>query len=393
MIDYRSDNTGRAAPEILEALVRANRDTALGYGADEWTAALQRRYSELFETAVRVFPVATGTAANALSLAALGPSWGIVYCSEAAHINTSEANAAGFFGGGIKLVPVVGEHGRIAANRLADALSGIGPGQLHRGQPSAVNLTQASDLGTVYAIAEIRAVAEVAKARGLRIHMDGARFANAVARLGCSPAEATWRAGIDIMSFGATKNGGALCDAIVVFAPELADGLAVQLRRAGQVWSKMRFASAQLLAYVENGLWLEMARASNAIAARIAAGLSAIPGVRLLAPVEANEIFLELPSAVMDATRSRRHPILSPQPDLGALCLPVRCERGRGRRAARGFAPASAGGHCGARRGIAATRPPATAGLRPAACRAPACRRRAGFPPRRVRPCRVCGCG
>ena len=301
MIDYRSDNTGRAAPEILEALMRANHDTALGYGADEWTAVLQRRFSELFETAVRVFPVATGTAANALSLAAASPSWGIVYCSEAAHINTSEANAAGFFGGGLKLAPVAGEYGRISPERLADTLAAVAPGQLHRGQPAAVNLTQASDLGTVYSLAEIRAVAEAAKSRGLRLHMDGARFANALARLGCSPAEASWRCGIDIMSFGATKNGGALCDAIVVFAPELADGLAVQLRRAGQVWSKMRFASAQLLAYVENGLWLDMARASNAIAARIAAGLAGIPGVRLLAPVEVNEIFLELPGAVMDA--------------------------------------------------------------------------------------------
>ena len=301
MIDYRSDNTGRAAPEILEALIRANHDTALGYGADEWTATLQRRFSELFETAVRVFPVATGTAANALSLAAASPSWGIVYCSEAAHINTSEANAAGFFGGGLKLAPVAGEYGRISPERLADTLAAVAPGQLHRGQPAAVNLTQASDLGTVYSLAEIRAVAEAAQSRGLRLHMDGARFANALARLGCSPAEASWRCGIDIMSFGATKNGGALCDAIVVFAPELADGLAVQLRRAGQVWSKMRFASAQLLAYVENGLWLDMARASNAIAARIAAGLAGIPGVRLLAPVEVNEIFLELPGAVMDA--------------------------------------------------------------------------------------------
>jgi len=301
MIDYRSDNTGRAAPEILEALIRANHDTALGYGADEWAATLQRRFSELFETAVRVFPVATGTAANALSLAAASPSWGIVYCSEVAHINTSEANAAGFFGGGLKLAPVAGEYGRISPERLADTLAAVAPGQLHRGQPAAVNLTQASDLGTVYSLAEIRAVAEAAKSRGLRLHMDGARFANALARLGCSPAEASWRCGIDIMSFGATKNGGALCDAIVVFAPELADGLAVQLRRAGQVWSKMRFASAQLLAYVENGLWLDMARASNAIAARIAAGLAGIPGVRLLAPVEVNEIFLELQGAVMDA--------------------------------------------------------------------------------------------
>jgi threonine aldolase len=301
MIDFRSDNTGRAAPEILEALVAANRGTALGYGADDWTATLQRRFSDLFETGVRVFPVATGTAANALALAALGPSWGLVYCSGAAHINTSEANAAGFFGGGLKLVPVAGEHGKIGAADLEATLALSGGGQIHRGQPSAVSLTQASDLGAVYSLGEIGAIAEIAKARRLRLHMDGARFANAVARLGGDPADLTWRAGIDIMSFGATKNGGALCDAIVVFAPELADGLAVQLRRAGQVWSKMRFASAQLLAYVEDELWLRMARASNAAAQRIAAGLCAIPEIRLAAPVEANEIFLELPEAVMDA--------------------------------------------------------------------------------------------
>jgi threonine aldolase len=301
MIDYRSDNTGRAAPQILEALVRANHDTALGYGADEWTATLQKRFSELFETPVRVFPVATGTAANALALAALGPSWGIVYCSEIAHINTAEANATGFFGGGTKLTAIDGDHGKISADLLAESLAGISPAHLHRGQPIAVSLTQATDLGGVYTLDEIRAVAGVAKRRGLKLHMDGARFANAVARLGCSPADPTWRSGIDIMSFGATKNGGALCDAIVVFSPEIADGLAVQLRRAGQVWSKMRFASAQLIAYVENGLWLEMARASNGIAARIAAGLCNIPGARLLAPIEANEIFLELSSTAMDA--------------------------------------------------------------------------------------------
>ena len=301
MIDYSSDNTGRAAPEILEALIRANHGTALGYGADDYTATLQRRFSELFETAVRVFPVATGTAANALALASLGPSWGNVYCSEIAHINTAEANATGFFGGGLKLVSVGGNHGKIAADPLAETLAGISPGQIHRGQPAAVSLTQATDLGAVYSLDEIRAVAEMAKARSLKLHMDGARFANALARLGCSPAEPTWRSGIDIMSFGATKNGGALCDAIVVFAPEIADVVAVQLRRAGQVWSKMRFASAQLIAYVENGLWLNMARASNAIAARIAAGLRELPGARLLAPVEANEIFLELPSTTMDA--------------------------------------------------------------------------------------------
>ena len=163
MIDFRSDNTGRAAPEILDALIRANRGTALGYGGDDWTAALQQRFCELFETAVRVFPVATGTAANALALASLGPSWGIVYCSEVAHINTAEANAAGFFGGGVKLATVGGEHGRIEADRLAEALAGIAPGQIHRGQPSAASLTQATDLGSVYTLDQIRAVAEVAR--------------------------------------------------------------------------------------------------------------------------------------------------------------------------------------------------------------------------------------
>ena len=301
MIDYRSDNAGRAAPEILEAMLRANSGTALGYGGDEWTARLQDRFSELFETPVRVFPVATGTAANALSLAAIGPSWGVVYCSEAAHINTSEANAAGFFGGGLKLAPVAGSHGRIDPAALRETLAAIQPGQLHRGQPSGVNITQASDLGAVYRLDDIRAIADSAKAHGLRVHMDGARFANALARLGCSPAEMSWRAGVDILSFGSTKNGGALCDAIVVFAPELADPLAAHLRRAGQVWSKMRFASAQLMAYVEDGLWLRLAQASNAAAARIAAGIERLPGLRLVAPVEANEIFLELSSEVMDA--------------------------------------------------------------------------------------------
>jgi threonine aldolase len=301
MIDYRSDNTGRAAPEILEAMLRANTGTALGYGGDEWTARLQDRFSELFETSVRVFPVATGTAANALSLAAIGPGWGNIYCSEAAHINTSEANAAGFLGGGLKLVPVAGTHGRIDPAALREMLAGLDPAALHRGKPSGVNITQASDLGAVYSIDDVSAITEAAKAHGLKVHMDGARFANAVARLGISPAEMSWRAGVDIMSFGATKNGGALCDAIVVFNPELAEPVGWNLRRAGQVWSKMRFASAQLMAYIEDGLWLRLAQASNAAASRIAAGIEGLPGLRLIAPVEANEIFLELPGPVMDA--------------------------------------------------------------------------------------------
>ncbi len=301
MIDFRSDNTGRAAPEILDAILRSNTGTALGYGGDEWTARLQDRFGELFETSVRVFPVATGTAANGLSLAAIGPGWGNIYCSEAAHINTSEANASGFLGGGLKLVPVTGTYGRIDPAALRETLAALDPAALHRGKPSGVNITQASDLGAVYSIDDVRAITEAARAHRLKVHMDGARFANAVARLGVTPAEMSWRSGVDIMSFGATKNGGALCDAIVVFNPELAEPLAWNLRRAGQVWSKMRFASAQLMAYIEDGLWLRLAQASNAAASRIAAGIEVLPGLRLIAPVQANEIFLELPGPVMDA--------------------------------------------------------------------------------------------
>jgi threonine aldolase len=199
-------------------------------------------------------------------------------------------------------VPVAGTNGRIDPPALREMLAALAldPAALHRGKPSGVNITQASDLGAVYRLDDIRAITEAAKTYGLKVHMDGARFANAVARLGASPAEMSWRAGVDIMSFGATKNGGALCDAIVVFNPELAEPLAWNVRRVGQVWSKMRFASAQLMAYVEDGLWLRLARASNEAAARIAAGIEGLPGLRLIAPVEANEIFLELPGPVMD---------------------------------------------------------------------------------------------
>jgi threonine aldolase len=301
IIDFRSDNTGAAAPQIIEAIAAANAGTAAGYGTDEWTARLQERFADLFETKVRVFPVATGTAANALALASICPPFGAVYCSPIAHIETSEGNATGFFGSGTKLVHVGGPHGKVDASALQEALAGAGVGLTHKSQPAAVNLTQATDLGAVYRPEEIRGVTEVARAHGLRVHMDGARFANAVARLGCSPAEATWKAGIDILSFGMTKNGGVMADAIVVFSADVAQQLAFHLRRAGQVWSKMRFASAQLIRYVEDGLWLDLAARSNAAAARIGKALDAEADLRLLAPVEANEIFVEMAPAAMDA--------------------------------------------------------------------------------------------
>jgi threonine aldolase len=248
---------------------------------------------------VRVFPVATGTAANAVALAASCTPFGAVYCSADAHINTSECNATSFFGGGTKLVAVAGQHGKIEPDNLERAIASAGKGLAHKSQPAAVNLVQATDLGAVYTLDEIRAISEVARAHALKVHMDGARFANALATLGCTPAEASWRAGVDVLSFGVTKNGGLLTDAIVVFSPDTAASIGFHLRRAGLVWSKMRFASAQIIAYVEDDLWLRLASRANAAAASIAAQVGSIDGVKLLAPVEANELFIDMsPEAI-----------------------------------------------------------------------------------------------
>ncbi len=293
LVDFRSDNCGRAAPELIDALVRANNDTALGYGGDALTASLQKRFAELFETPVRVFPVPTGTAANALALAASATPFGAVYCSPEAHIQTSECNATGFFGSGTKLVPIAGIHGKVSPEALEGAIAVAGKGLAHKSQPAAVNLVQATDLGAVYGIDEIAAISQVAHAHGLKVHMDGARLANAMVRLGCTPAQATWRSGVDVLSFGVTKNGGLLTDAIVVFTPGVAEDLGFHLRRAGLVWSKMRFASAQIMAYVADDLWLRLARQANDAASEIAAQLESLPGVTMAAPVQANELFVD----------------------------------------------------------------------------------------------------
>ena len=299
IVDFRSDNCGRAAPELIEALTAANIGSALGYGGDALTAALQTRLAEVFEAPVRVFPVPTGTAANAVALAASSTPFGAVYCSPEAHINTSECNATGFFGGGTKLVPIAGLHGKVSAAALQSAIATAGGGLAHKSQPAAVNLVQATDLGAVYSVDEVAAVSQVARAHGLKVHMDGARFANALARLGCTPAQATWRAGVDVLSLGVTKNGGLLADAIVVFTPDAAANIGFHLRRAGLVWSKMRFASAQIIAYVADDLWLRLARQANDAATRFAAQIEPIAGVTITAPVQANELFVDMAPAVL----------------------------------------------------------------------------------------------
>jgi len=299
-MNFRSDNEAPVAPEIMEALARANSGADHSYGADAATARLQGQFSDLFETEVAVFPVITGTAANALSLAQSAPPYGVVYCHRESHIHTDECNAPEFYTGGAKLHALDGAHGRIDLAALKDALAATGFHGDHEPEPAAISLTQATEAGAVYAIDDIAALAELAHGRGLRVHMDGARIANAVARLGCAPADMTWRAGIDILSFGATKNGAMAAEAVVVFRRDLVDGLARRRMRGGHLLSKMRFVSAQLEAYIADGLWLALAARANRAASRLADGVSAIAGATLLHPVEGNELFVQLPAGAID---------------------------------------------------------------------------------------------
>jgi threonine aldolase len=312
-IDFRSDNVGAVAPELLGAIAAANGGAASSYGEDGLTVLVQQRYSALFEREVFVFAVPTGTAANATCLSACTPPWGAIFCHTSAHAHTSECGATEFLSQGAKFVPVGGADGKIDAASLARAIAGAGRGNAHKSQPATLTLTQASEWGTVYTAAELDTLTGIARGEGLSVHMDGARFAAAVARLGLSPAEASWRRGVDILSFGVTKNGGLLCDAVIVFRADFAQTLAYRLRRTGYGWSKMRFAAAQLLAYVEDGLWLRLAERANVLASRLADGLVR-HGATLVAPVQANEVFVRLPGEALTKMASRGI-LVQPRPD------------------------------------------------------------------------------
>jgi threonine aldolase len=300
-IDFRSDNVATVSPDIMRAIAGANAGSAAAYGDDAVSHDLNKKLSALFETEVTVFPVATGTAANALGLAALARPWGGIFCHEQAHIHTAEGGAPEAYMHGTKLIALPGDDYRLQAVTLGAALARVDHGSRNRPQPDAVSITQASEWGTVYRLAEIEAIGDIARANRIRVHMDGARFANALAHLGCSAADMTWRRGVDILSFGATKNGAMSADAIVVFDQALVEPLSYRLRAAGQTWSKMRFAAAQLIAYVEDGLYVRLAAHANALATRLAQGLNQIEGVKLMAPVEANLLFVSLPEPAIAA--------------------------------------------------------------------------------------------
>ena len=296
--NFASDNTAPVAPEIMEAIVAANAGVAAAYGADDLSAGLSARFSELFETEVSVFPVATGTAANVLALSMLTPPCSAIYCHENAHIEEDECGAPEFYTGA-KLATLPGEHGRLSAADLSERLEGLAFGFEHHVRPAAISLSQATESGTSYRPDDVAAIAETARRFGLGLHMDGARFANSVAYLDCAPADVTWRAGVDALSFGATKNGGMAAEAVVFFRPELVETFKYRRKRGGHLFSKMRYVSAQLAAYVTDGLWLRYAGHANAMARRLSEGLSAVPGIEIMHPVEANEVFPRAPEPVV----------------------------------------------------------------------------------------------
>lgn len=292
---FTSDNSGPAHPAVLDALARANHGYSAGYGADAAMARVTARIRDLFEAPeAAVFLVGTGTAANALALACLCPPWASVFCHTHAHVEEDECGAIGFYTGGAPLGLVPGPDGRMDPDALDAAIKRKG-GSVHQVQRGAVTLTQATEAGAVYSLAHISALTAVARAHGLPVHMDGARFANALTALDCAPAEMTHAAGVDVLSFGGTKNGLLGVEAVVFFDPSHAWQFELRRKRAGHLFSKHRYLSAQMEAYLADDLWREMARTANARAARLARGVAAIPGGRLNHPAEANEVFASFP--------------------------------------------------------------------------------------------------
>lgn len=290
-MNFASDNWAGASDEVMAALTRHNEGFAAAYGGDDITAQIEKRFCEIFEKDCKIFLVATGTAANALALStATGPG-GAVFCQSDAHIRVDECGAPEFLSSGARMWGLDGEHGKLTPRDIRSGLEQIPPGVVHHGMANAISISQATEIGTTYSVSEILALSEIAKTNNLTLHMDGARFANALVHLGVTPAEMTWKAGIDILSFGATKNGAWCAEAIVFFNEKLAENFQYRRKRAGHLFSKMRFASAQFDGYFHNDHWLENARHANAMAQRLASGLDAKPDTRLAWQCQSNEVF------------------------------------------------------------------------------------------------------
>jgi threonine aldolase len=299
---FASDNYAGLCPEAWQSLEAANRGHAVSYGDDPWTARAADLIRETFEMPCEVFFVFTGTAANSLALASLGQSYHSVLCHELAHVETDECGAPEFFSNGMKVLLVPGPDGKMdpaGIERMVTKRSDI-----HYPKPRAVSVTQATEVGTVYGVEELKAVWAKARQLGLRLHMDGARFANAVASLGCRPKEITWQAGVDVLCFGGVKNGMAVGEAVVFFDRDLAGEFDYRCKQAGQLCSKMRFMAAPWVGLLENGAWLRHAAHANAMAALLHDELARISEVKILFPRQANSVFAELPPRLVEALRA-----------------------------------------------------------------------------------------
>ena len=306
-VKFASDNVAGACPEVLEAILKANEGDRAPYGDDEISKNLQDKFSEIFEKEVIVFPTSSGTAANALALSTMTPSFGNIYCHKLSHINVDECGAPEFYTGGAKLVNLNGVNGKITAEELNKSISG--KGVVHHTQPSSVSITQLCETGEAYELDEIKKISEIAHNHKLNMHMDGARFANALVSLDCSPAEMTWKSGIDVLSFGATKNGCLAAEAIIFFKPELVGNLPFLMKRAGHLLSKMSFVSAQLDAYITNEVWLRNAKHANAMGKKLSQGLDQHKNIELAYPTDANEIFVKIPKDIIDQLNSEGYTI------------------------------------------------------------------------------------
>lgn len=287
-MNFKSDNTATAAAEIIAALTAVNEAPAAAYGEDPWSRKLDEAFSVLFEREVRVFTVASGTAANSIALASAVPPWGSILCHREAHIECDECGAPEFFSGGAKLVLMDGDAAKVTPAALEEAIQRNARG-IHSVQPAAISISQATERGAVYRPDEVAALGAIVRRAGLAFHMDGARFANAVAHLGCKPADISWKGGVDFLSFGATKNGALAAEAIVVFDLDRAEEVARRRKRGGHLFCKGRYPAAQFLAYLENGLWLKLAARANGLAKR----LGEAAGAALSVPVETNQVFIK----------------------------------------------------------------------------------------------------
>lgn len=293
-MNFASDNCSGASPEMIEAIIKAAQGTEKAYGADQYSLRLDQTFSELFDHDVSVFPVITGSAANCLALSTLCNPYSAIICHDEGHIINDESSAPSFFTHGGTLVPLKGENAKLTPQAIQEKLNQGWKGVVHRIQPELISITQATECGTIYTPSEVRAISELAQKNNLYLHMDGARFANAVASLNCHPAEVTWKAGVDVLSFGATKNGALAAEAVIFFNKDKSHTMPFRRKMAGHLISKMRFISAQLETMVKDGLWLKNASNANKMAQRLVNGLKSVPNAKLQYPVEANELFIEL---------------------------------------------------------------------------------------------------